>query len=590
MSAAAYSGAEIVKICPNVSDIVRITARKAGHRRALVFEGQSWTYAQLDAAIDRFAASLSALQLPRPSVVSIFTESVPELIIAYLGTARAGHVTNIVNGTLQGPEVAFILADSNTRVFVTDGARWRLLANRHDLPETLERVLVAPAPGDGPWPARWARPQTETFSSFLNGSSARPHHEELAEALADELDEKLAGKPGVKLARNLAGKLSGEPDRLNSQPEAVPVGLFESWTPDPDALSTLMYTSGTTGKPKGVMLSHRNIVDNATRFAAIHYGPDDRLAIGAPLFHCWGLINGALAIFWAGGTALILRRFRTEEALELVRREQATQFLGVAAMYRFMLRAPGSREALASLKVAHSAAAPTPVELIERLRGDFGIQYAESYGLTETSPVITTTHWSETRPGSCGRAVGDTELKVVSPDGTPAPPGEVGELWARGTAIMLGYWRRPDATRQAITPDGWFKTGDLVRMDEDGYVYIVDRVKDMINVAGEKVYPREVEEVLHAHPDVADAAVVGIPHPDKGEVPKAFVVRKPGAGVSADDLIAYCRERLARYKVPAEVEFVEEIPRSASGKTLRRQLRVESAAQPVAQTSEAERS
>nr|MBO2478243.1 acyl-CoA synthetase [Bacillota bacterium] len=555
MSAAAYSGAEIVKICPNVSDIVRITARKAGHRRALVFEGQSWTYAQLDAAIDRFAASLSALQLPRPSVVSIFTESVPELIIAYLGTARAGHVTNIVNGTLQGPEVAFILADSNTRVFVTDGARWRLLANRHDLPETLEQVLVAPAPGDGPWPARWARPQTETFSSFLNGSGARPRHEELADALADELDEKL-----------------------------------ESWTPDPDALSTLMYTSGTTGKPKGVMLSHRNIVDNAARFAAVHYGPDDRLAIGAPLFHCWGLINGALAIFWAGGTALILRRFRTEEALELVRREQATQFLGVAAMYRFMLRAPGSREALASLKVAHSAAAPTPVELIERLRGDFGIQYAESYGLTETSPVITTTHWSETRPGSCGRAVGDTELKVVSPDGTPVPPGEVGELWARGTAIMLGYWRRPDATRQAITPDGWFKTGDLVRMDEDGYVYIVDRVKDMINVAGEKVYPREVEEVLHAHPDVADAAVVGIPHPDKGEVPKAFVVRKPGAGVSAGDLIAYCRERLARYKVPAEVEFVEEIPRSASGKTLRRQLRVESAAQPVAQTSEAERS
>jgi len=555
MSAAAYSGAEIVKICPNVSDIVRITARKAGHRRALVFEGQSWTYAQLDAAIDRFAASLSALQLPRPSVVSIFTESVPELIIAYLGTARAGHVTNIVNGTLQGPEVAFILADSNTRVFVTDGARWRLLANRHDLPETLEQVLVAPAPGDGPWPARWARPQTETFSSFLNGSGARPRHEELADALADELDEKL-----------------------------------ESSTPDPDALSTLMYTSGTTGKPKGVMLSHRNIVDNAARFAAVHYGPDDRLAIGAPLFHCWGLINGALAIFWAGGTALILRRFRTEEALELVRREQATQFLGVAAMYRFMLRAPGSREALASLKVAHSAAAPTPVELIERLRGDFGIQYAESYGLTETSPVITTTHWSETRPGSCGRAVGDTELKVVSPDGTPVPPGEVGELWARGTAIMLGYWRRPDATRQAITPDGWFKTGDLVRMDEDGYVYIVDRLKDMINVAGEKVYPREVEEVLHAHPDVADAAVVGIPHPDKGEVPKAFVVRKPGAGVSAGDLIAYCRERLARYKVPAEVEFVEEIPRSASGKTLRRQLRVESAAQPVAQTSEAERS
>src|SRR5690606_4649920 len=271
MSAAAYSGAEIVKICPNVSDIVRITARQAGHRQALVFEGQSWTYAQLDAAIDRFAAALAALRLPRPSVVSIFTESVPELIIAYLGTARAGHITNIINGTLQGPEVAFILADSDTRVLVTDGARWRLLANRQDLPETLERVLVAPADGDGPWPARWVRPQTDTFAGFLEAGTA---------------------------------------------PFAPPPA-------DPGALSTLMYTSGTTGKPKGVMLSHLNIVDNATRFARIHYTADDRLAIGAPLFHCWGLINGALAVFSVGGTALILRRFQTEAALELVRREQA---------------------------------------------------------------------------------------------------------------------------------------------------------------------------------------------------------------------------------------------------------------------------
>ncbi|HLT59454.1 MAG: AMP-binding protein [Limnochordales bacterium] len=530
----------------NVADIVKASAQRDGGRRALVFEGQSWTYAQLDAAIDGFAAALEALRLPRPSVVSVYTESVPELLVAYLGTARAGHVANIVNGTLQAPEVAYILADSDTRVLVTDGSRWRQLAGRPDLPDALERVLVAPAAGDGPWPARWSRPRTDTFASFLAASGS--------------------GTPGRSWPVPSAGSSPGATAEARASGPA-------HWPADPDALSTLMYTSGTTGKPKGVMLSHRNIVDNAVRFAAIHYSPDDRLAIGAPLFHCWGLINGALAILWAGGTALILRRFQTEAALELVRREQATQFLGVAAMYRFMLRAPGSRAALASLKVAHSAAAPTPVELIDRLRTDFGIQYAESYGLTETSPVITTAHWRETRPGSCGKAVGDTELKVVAPGGTPVGPGEAGELWARGTAIMLGYWRRPDATAQAITPDGWFKTGDIVRMDGDGYVYIVDRVKDMINVAGEKVYPREVEEVLHAHPALADAAVVGVPHPDKGEVPKAYVVPKPGAAVSADEIQAYCRERLARFKVPAEVEFVAEIPRSASGKTLRRKLR-----------------
>ncbi|MBO8142481.1 MAG: AMP-binding protein [Firmicutes bacterium] len=516
----------------NIADLVGIPAQTAGERRALVFEGREWTYAELDATIDRFAAALHSLDLPRPSVVSIFTESVPELIISYLGTARAGHVTNIVNGTLQGPEAAFILADSETRVLITDAARWRMLAGRQDLPGTLERVLIVSAPGDGPWPARWARPQTTSFAAFLTGVAA------------------------------------GSAVRADT---------------DPGSLSTLMYTSGTTGAPKGVMLSHRNVADNATRFAAIHYGPDDRLAIGAPLFHCWGLINGALAIFWARGTAIIMRRFQTGPALELVRAEAATQFLGVAAMYRFMLRAPGAREALASVAVAHSAAAPTPVELIERLREDFGIQYAESYGLTETSPVITTTHYRHTRLGSCGKAMGDTELKVVAPDGTELPPGEVGELWARGTAVMMGYWRRPEATAQAITPDGWFKTGDIVRMDEDGYVFIVDRMKDMINVAGEKVYPREVEEVLHTHPAVADGAVVGIPHPDKGEVPKAYVVVKSGARVSAGELMAHLRARLARFKVPAEVEFVKEIPRSASGKTLRRILKAEAKAYGNAQ-------
>src|SRR5690606_11013847 len=312
--------------------------------RALVFEGQSWTYAQLDGAIDRFAVALLSLGLPQPSVVSIYTDSVPELLVAYLGTARAGHVTNIVNGSLQGPEVAFILADSDTRVLVTDGARWRQLSSRPDLPETLERVLVAAAPGDGPWPARWTRPRTDTFAGFVNAVQTAP----------------AAGLPeGARLPEGTALQgAAGFPDT------------------DQDALSTIMYTTDTTGKPKGVMLSHRNIVDNAVRFAAVHYGPEDRLAIGAPLFHCWGLINGALAVLWAGGTALLLRRFRTEAALELVQREAATQFLGVAAMYRFMLRAPGSREALASLRVAHSAAAPTPVELIRQLRDDFGIQYA----------------------------------------------------------------------------------------------------------------------------------------------------------------------------------------------------------------------
>ena len=218
---------------------------------------------------------------------------------------------------------------------------------------------------------------------------------------------------------------------------------------------------------------------------------------------------------------------------------------------------------MGNLAAGKLPAAPMPLELIEVLRRDWGVGYAESYGLTETSPVITTTTARETRPGSCGRAMGDTRLKVADPLGNPLPVGSVGELWAQGTAISAGYYRRPDETVRVFTSDGWFHTGDLVRMDEEGYVYIVDRAKDMINVGGEKVYPRDVEEVLHRHPAVADAVVVGVPDPDLGELVKAYIVLKPGLAWSADEVIAYLKLVLASFKLPRLVEFIAAIPRSA---------------------------
>ncbi|HEV3167955.1 MAG TPA: AMP-binding protein, partial [Isosphaeraceae bacterium] len=310
------------------------------------------------------------------------------------------------------------------------------------------------------------------------------------------------------------------------------------------------------------------------RSREVHYGPEDRLLIAAPLFHCWGLINGVLGIFGARGTAILVRRFQTEPVLDLIEAQRPTIMLGVPVMFNFMAKSPtiGERD-LASLRCVLTAAAPTPLELIEVLRRDWKVGYAESYGLTETSPVITTTHHTENRPGSCGRAMGDTELKVTGHAGEDLPTGSIGELWARGTAIAAGYFRRPEATAEVFTPDGWFKTGDIVRIDEEGYVYIVDRLKDMINVAGEKVYPRDVEEVLHRHPAVADAVVVGIPDADRGEVVKALVALKPGCAWSADEVIAYLKPALASYKLPRVVEFVDAVPRSASGKALRRLLR-----------------
>jgi long-chain acyl-CoA synthetase len=242
--------------------------------------------------------------------------------------------------------------------------------------------------------------------------------------------------------------------------------------------------------------------------------------------------------------------------------------IGVPTMYNRMAKSPTIRERdLSSLEFVLSAAAPMPMELLETVRRDWKVGYAESYGLTETSPVITTTHHAALRPGSCGRAMGDTELKVVG------PAGSSGELWARGTAIAAGYYKKPEATAAVFTADGWFCTGDVARIDADGYVYIVDRLKDMINVGGEKVYPRDVEEVLHRHPAVADAVVVGVPDEDRGEAVKAYVVRRPGVACTADDLIDALRPVLASYKVPREIEFTEEIPRSPSGKALRRLLR-----------------
>src|SRR5512135_962432 len=322
------------------------------------------------------------------------------------------------------------------------------------------------------------------------------------------------------------------------------------------------------------MLTHRNILDNARQFSRVHYEADDRLLLMAPLFHCWGLINGVLGIFAVGGTAILIRRFRTEPVLDLMESAHPTILMGVPTMVNYLAKSPTiARRDRSSLRVVLSAAAPMPLELIEVLRRDWDVGYAESYGLTETSPVITTTTAREMHPGSCGRAMGDTRLQVADPLGDPLPVGSVGELLAQGTAISAGYYRRPDETARVLTPDGWFRTGDLVRMDEEGYVYIVDRAKDMINVGGEKVYPREVEEVLHRHPAVADALVVGVPDPDLGEMVKAYIALKPGHAWTADEVIGYLKPALASFKVPRLAEFVEAIPRSASGKALRRLLR-----------------
>jgi long-chain acyl-CoA synthetase len=497
----------------NVANLLAGDAMSHGDAPALRFEDRTYSYKELEELTCRFASMLVARQVPKGGVVAIYLESGPELVIAYLGALKAGAVPNVVNAFLKPGEACVIVADSQALILVTDCARWSSLAA--------------------------VRAGLGIREAFVTG--------------ADQLIE------GASSLENCLQAASTH---------------FEAIDLSPSALASLLYTSGTTGTGKGVMLTHLNILDNAEQFGRIHYLPEDVVLIAAPLFHCWGLINGVLAIFAKRGTAVIVRRFQTEPVLDLIEAERPSVMMGVPTMFNFMAKSPTiSGRNLSSLRTILSAAAPMPLELIETVRKKWGVGYAESYGLTETSPVITTTSFKEMRPGSCGRAMGDTELKVVSPDGETLPAGSTGELWARGTAISAGYFRRPEATAAVFAEDGWFKTGDIVRIDENGYVHIVDRLKDMINVAGEKVYPRDVEELLHRHPAVADAVIVGIPDAERGEVVKAVIVLKTGCRLSCEEVVEYLRPSLASFKLPRAVEFVESIPRSPSGKALKRLLR-----------------
>jgi long-chain acyl-CoA synthetase len=336
----------------------------------------------------------------------------------------------------------------------------------------------------------------------------------------------------------------------------------------------LMYTSGTTGWPKGVMATHLNVYHNATQFGKVHFNPRDTIMVATPIFHCWGLINGTFGMLSTGGTVITVERFFPDQALDDIERLKPTVFQGVPPMYNLLLKQPdlGNRD-LSSVVFCLSAATKMPESLIHMVEDRLQWKYAEAWGLTEVSCVGTTAAYTETRIGSCGKGMDDTEIKVVDEKGDTLPPGRQGELCARGTCVTNGYLNKQDATKQAFDDEGWFHSGDIAFMDEDGYAYIVDRKKDMINVGGEKVFPSEVEDMMLAHPKIKDLVIVGIPDELKGEAPKAFIQLEENENATQEDIRAFCKERMAPYKIPVKVDFLDEIPRSASGKALRRLLR-----------------
>jgi long-chain acyl-CoA synthetase len=338
--------------------------------------------------------------------------------------------------------------------------------------------------------------------------------------------------------------------------------------------AVILYTSGTTGTPKGAELTHDNLRRNADASRGLFdTGPADVVLGALPLFHSFGQTCGLNATIAAGGTLTLLPRFDPGRALEIMQRDRVTIFEGVPTMYTAMLHHPDRASYdLSSLRVCASGGAAIPVEVMRGFEEAFGCQVLEGYGLSETSPVASFNHPDRpSRPGSIGTPIAGVEMRVVDEDGRELPPGEVGEIVIRGHNVMKGYWGRPDATAEVMR-GGWFHSGDMGRVDDDGYFYIVDRLKDMIIRGGYNVYPREVEEVLYEHPAVREAAVIGVPDETWGEEVGAAVALKEGARVSADELREHVRRNVAGYKYPRAIWFVDELPKGPTGKILKREI------------------
>jgi long-chain acyl-CoA synthetase len=349
---------------------------------------------------------------------------------------------------------------------------------------------------------------------------------------------------------------------------------------DRDAGDTavILYTSGTTGTPKGAELTHHNLISNTLTAVEtlLTLGPDDVLFGGLPLFHAFGQTCALNAAIAAGAALTLLPRFDARRALELMHRDRVTVFLGVPTMCTALLHAgiPGGSD-LSRLRLAVSGGSALPVEILHAFERDFDVIVLEGYGLSETSPVASFNHPDRPRkPGSIGLPIRGVEMTLVAADGTPVKPGEVGEIAIRGENVMKGYWNRPDATAEACH-GGWFHSGDLARVDEEGFYFIVDRKKDLIIRGGYNVYPREIEEVLYEHPAVAEAAVVGVHHDLHGEEVAAVVVLQDGSQTTADQIRDFVRDRVAAYKYPRIVTFTDQLPKGATGKILKREIVVE---------------
>ena len=520
-------------------------ATRYPRRTAIRFFGRSLSYAELDVLANRFANVLLALGVQQGDRVALLLPNCPQMVVAYYGGLRAGAVMVPTSPLYVESELEHQLADAGASVVVCLSSLFgKVQAVRPRLP-ALQRVIVT------------------SIKDFF------PTRLRLLFSLTRERrDGHRVSLPGDGRTYWLMRLLS----RARSSDQNVEVNA--------DDLALLQYTGGTTGVAKGAMLTHRNLVANTLQVRACFVnlanpsGPDIVMGV-LPLFHIYAMTTVMNFSIRGGGTMVLQPRFIVDDVLKAIQRERPHLFPGVPTMYMAINHAPHlSRYNLRSLKGAISGAAPLPREVQARFEQLTGARLIEGFGLTEASPVTHCVPFAaEHRVGTIGVPVPSTEAAIFDQEtGTRRlAPGEVGELAVRGPQVMRGYWNRPDETAQVLR-DGWLFTGDLARVEPDGYFSIVDRKKDMIITGGMNVYPRDVEEPLYQHPKVREAVAVGVPDPRWGEAVKVYLVLRDGETATEQEILDYCHARMARYKVPKYVEFRRELPKSLVGKVLRRQL------------------
>ncbi len=498
----------------SISKVITKHASIQPNNRALICgeDGLEISWLELDKFINKLGNALTYIGIKKGDIVSLYLPNSPEFIFTYFAVTRIGAVILPFNVLFRTGEISYILNNSKAKVLIgsSDEVKKYLVGARDQFPY-LEKVITVGKPVQG---------CLDFYSLIMEAS-----------------------------------------DQLKTVDFS------------PEDLSSLVYTSGTSGQPKGAMLSHSNLEAIGTLSSvALHINDRDLLLTGAPFCHICFVLS-VLGPFMVGAGVATMQRFSAEKALDLISRYKITHFTGVPTMYIFMLEQLKKKKYdLSSLRLVHCAGAPTPVEYIEKIEQHFGVGFIELYGATETSSTISYNRLGHGRKGSIGQPAYGIQVKVVNESGEELPPGEIGEIVVKGPGIFKGYWEMPEATQDAFYGE-WYRTGDLGKYDEDGYLYILDRLKDMIVSGGYNIYPRELEEIIYQHPKVMEVVVLGQKDPVRNEVPKAFIRLKDNESMTEKELIDFCSQRMAPYKVPHFIEFIQELPKNPTGKILKRELK-----------------